>query len=434
MFHTQGQIEEFLLEHLHGNGLRCHHCISGKKQCAPCPGDQVVEYPPRQPECPDPALHAQHGTHEPRRRWRCRCCRSYLSVTSGTLLDGVKLPLRMVMRCLYNLVEERYGKSTGPAARNLNRVNRNARRGSVHLLMHRIRGAMDEELPPFEGTTEIDEAVVNLPGGPIHLIGAYNHRTRLVRIEIISKHADQAIMRDFILRVTAPGSRIYTDGTAAYPENLPDRSHHIVIHSNYEWGKREEVKLPGGEKTTIYVTTNRIERSWGFLKRALRIPVTVSPKHFPRYLAETQWRINHLHNRKEAETYTGNERRNLVLMGQLVANMYHRRITVKGIRGGESARTEPQRRRRTHQSKVCWTIPFSQLRLNSFSPHDHCSQLPGSSNGGGSITCNYNHRPAEETALWDGSNGLAETVPDARPARHEPQLPPVHRPAITSTV
>ena len=101
LFRTQEQVEEFLLKHLHGNDIRCHHCVAGRRSCAPCAGDQVVEYPPRIPKCPNPARHTQHDTHEPRRQWRCQCCRSYLSVTSGTLLDSVKLPLRTILRCLH---------------------------------------------------------------------------------------------------------------------------------------------------------------------------------------------------------------------------------------------------------------------------------------------------------------------------------------------
>ena len=201
---------------------------------------------------------------------------------------------------------------------------------------------MYEEFAPFEGTTEIDEAQVKMPEGVIHLIGAFNVDTGRVRIEIIPKEADREIMAEFILRVTAPGSRIDTDGTAAWPPWIRDREHHVVIHSAHDYAHREEIKGPDGKMKTIYVTTLHIEGSWGFLKRALRIPLTVSYKHFPRYLAEAQWRISHLHNRKEAEAFTGDERRNLLLMGQIVANMPHRRITVKEIREGKRACAKPQ--------------------------------------------------------------------------------------------
>ena len=340
LFGTQYQREAFLLEYLHGGDLRCHLCITGQKKCAPCAGDRVYETRARQPKCPDPNNHARHGTHEPRRQWRCRCCRSFLSVTAGTLLDRVKLPLSLVIRCIYNLVEERYGITLGKMSRSFNRREKDGRRGSAHMLMHRIREAMDEAFAPFEGTTEIDTAQVKLPEGVIHLIGAFNVDTGRVRIEIIPKDADQNIMAEFILRVTAPGSRIDTDGTAAWPPWIHDREHHVVIHSAFDFAHREEIDGPDGKKT-IYVTTLHIEGSWGFLKRSLRIPLTVSHKHFPRYLAEAQWRISHLHNRKEAEAYTGKERRNLVLMGQIIANMPYRWITVKGIREGERAHTAP---------------------------------------------------------------------------------------------
>ena len=341
-FNTQWKREQFLLEWLHSDDLRCHLCINGRKECCPCAGDRVYETQPRQPKCRNPENHDQHRTHEPRRQWRCRCCRSRLSVTSGTLLHAVKLPLSIVMRCIYHLVDERYGITAGEMSRKFNRPGKDGRRGSAHMLMHRMREAMHEELAPFEGTTEIDTAQVTLPEGAIHLIGAFNVGTGRARIEIIPKEADQEIMTEFILRVTAPGSRIDTDGTAAWPPRIPDREHHVVIHSAHDYAHREEVMGPDGKMKTIYVTTLHIEGSWGFLKRALRIPVTVSHKHFPRYLSEAQWRISNLHNRKEAEAYTGEERRNLILMGQILANMPHPRITIKEIRQGRRAHTEPQ--------------------------------------------------------------------------------------------
>lgn len=342
LFDTQWKREQFLLDWLHGGDLRCHLCITGQKACFPCAGDRVYEIQARQPECPNPDNHARHGTHESRRQWRCRCCRSRLSVTSGTLLHGVKLPLRAVIRCIHHLVDERYGITVGEMSRKFNRRGKDGRRGSAHMMLHRIREAMDEEHAPFEGTTEIDEAQIKLPEGVIHLLGAFNIATGRVRIEIIPKEADRAIMADFILRVTAPGSRIDTDGTAAWPPWIRDRQHHTVIHSAYDYAHHEEITGPDGKQKTIYVTTLHIEGSWGFLKRALRIPLTVSHKHFPRYLSEAQWRINRLHNRKEAEAYNGEERRNYVLMGQIVANMPHRWTTVQEIREGKRARTEPQ--------------------------------------------------------------------------------------------
>ena len=342
LFDTQEKREEFLLEWLHGGDLRCHLCIKGREKCFPCAGDRVYETRPRQTACPNPANHARHGTHEPRRQWRCKCCRSRLSVTAGTLLDSIKLPLSAIVRCIHTLVKERYWISVGEMSHEFNRRGKDGRRGSAHMLLHRVREAMYEEFAPFEGTTEIDSAQVVLPEGVIHLIGAFNVDTGRARIEIIPKDADRAIMAEFILRVTAPGSRIDTDGTAAWPPWILDREHHVVIHSAHDYAHREEITGPDGKKKTIYVTTLHIEGSWGFLKRALRIPRTVSHKHFPRYLAEAQWRISHLHNRKEAEAYTGEERRNYVLMGHIVANMPHRRTTVQEIREGKRARTEPQ--------------------------------------------------------------------------------------------
>ena len=46
------------------------------------------------------------------------------------------------------------------------------------------------------------------------------------------------------------------------------------------------------------------------------------------------WRINHLGNRLEVESYEGEERRGVALMGQIVANIGSRRLNPKGLREG----------------------------------------------------------------------------------------------------
>ena len=98
-------------------------------------------------------------------------------------------------------------------------------------------------------------------------------------------------MRDFINRVSVPGSRVYTDGTASWPPGI-DRIHHVLIHVDFEFGRREEPskEFPEG----YYITTNRIEGSWGLLRRALRIPRTLNLKYFPLFVDEEMWRVNHL--------------------------------------------------------------------------------------------------------------------------------------------
>ena len=323
--------DDFLLRHLNGGHTTCHKCEPG--ECSKGHDHGLTERPPRELKCPNPASHDGRCIHEVLREWRCRCCGSNVSVTSGIEgLHGVKLPLRMVLRCIHNMVNARNGISALSMGGHLNTRARTSRHLTILHLMHRVREAMHETHPlPFKGPVEIDEAKLKLKDGEVHLIGAYDHATRRVYIEILDGPATQTVMRDFVERVSPPRSWVYTDGTAAWPPGI-DRVHGVVIHKNFEFGRAEELKGEGNGWS--YITTNRIEGSWGRVRRAQRIPTTVTRKFFPLYLDEVMWRINHLGNRLEAESYKGAERRGAALMGQIVANMGKRRLNPKELREG----------------------------------------------------------------------------------------------------
>ena len=328
VFRWPGAVEEFLLHYLHDDCITCHRCQPD--ECRKHHEHGLTERRSRRP-CPDPDNHHKdrHDDHGTRREWRCRCCRAHVSVTSGTFLKSVKLPLRKVLRCIYNMVDAAYGVAAIRMGVRLNSRGRTMRHGTILQLMHRIRKVMRETHPlPFEGKVEIDEAFVKLKDGVVCLLGAYDTKTRRVYIEIIDGPATKEVMRDFVERVSWPGSRVDTDGTAAWPDDI-DRIHGIVIHKYFDYGHVEELKGKGNGR--FYITTDRIEGSWGLLKRALRIPVTASCKYFPLYLAEAMWRINHIRNRLEAESYTGEDRRVLALMGQLLANGSISRLTTDEI-------------------------------------------------------------------------------------------------------
>ena len=311
--------ERLFLEWAHNNNRQCHKCK---------PGDCTKRH--------SHGVLLQPRTQKGRRRWRCPCCRSYLSVTSGTLLHSLKMPPKTVLKCLYYMIRSRRGISAMQMAGFFNVAGKNMPIARILKLMHRIRAAMAEDPPVFEGTTEIDEAVIILSDGTqAHLIGAYNHGTGRVHIETLERKATKPVMRDFINRVTAPGSRIYVDGDAAVPREGPDRDttrkYHWLNHTTFEWGRC--VSLGEDDPRGLWATTNHIEGTWGFLKRSMRLRVSVSRHHLHLYLAEVIWRANYLSNRVEAEVYEGHERRELALMRQVVSRMVGTRITEKALRG-----------------------------------------------------------------------------------------------------
>ena len=304
--------DDRLLRFLYGGNFGCYRCVPGK--CKKGHDHGLTERRLRKLKCPDPNSHEKREKqgnrciHEVRREWRCRCCGSNLSVTAGIKgLSRSKLPNRVMLRCIHIMLRERDGVAANQMARDLNFRGRTMRPGTIRNKMRIIREAMKEQHPlPFRGTVEIDEAKVKLKDGYVYLIGAYDHATRRVYIEILDGPANREVMRDFIERVSLPGSRVYTDGTAAWPPGI-NRIHGVVIHKSFEFGR--EAELYGEGKGWFYITTNGIEGKWGRVRRSLRVTTTVTRKYFPMYLDEAMWRINHLTNRLEAESYEGEARR-----------------------------------------------------------------------------------------------------------------------------
>ena len=140
-------------------------------------------------------------------------------------------------------------------------------------------------------------------------------------------------MRDFVERVSLPKSRVYTDGTRSLASQH-DRIHGVVIHKDFDFRARRQSCMAKANGW-YYITTNRIEGSWGLLRSALRIPGTASCKYFPLYLAEVNVEDQSHQHRLEAEAIKGEERRIAALMGQLVASMGNRRLNIDELPGGQ---------------------------------------------------------------------------------------------------
>ncbi len=141
-----------------------------------------------------------------------------------------------------------------------------------------------------------------------------------------------------IRKHTLPGSTILSDGDATIPKPTEmARNHDSVIHKHFQFLKYSD--LGGILDRVIEVTSNRAEGKHAFLRLTLRIRKGISRQHLERYLAEAAWRINHLHNRVESQSYEGEERRNLSLMRDVLSGATRRKVVLRDLRG------KPQRKR-----------------------------------------------------------------------------------------
>ena len=229
-----------------------------------------------------------------RDQFDCNGCRYRFSVTSGTIFDNTKLPLRKWFVAMYLMIESKKGISANQMKRTLGVSYKTA----WHLC-HRIREAMTTdrfEGPTLFGIIEVDETFVGgrqrgKGRGPYSttnksiVVGAVQRDGR-VRLERIP-NTKRATLDDFIKRtVTDEALAIYTDEFPAY-RGLGDRmgiEHDTVQHNLDEWVVGD-------------VHTNSVEGMWSLFKRSVMGAFhKISVKHMDRYLEELEWRFNNRDN------------------------------------------------------------------------------------------------------------------------------------------
>ncbi|MEX1256131.1 MAG: IS1595 family transposase [Gemmatimonadota bacterium] len=228
-----------------------------------------------------------------RDQFDCNGCRYRFSVTSGTIFDNTKLPLRKWFVAIYLMLESKKGISANQMKRTLGVSYKTA----WHLC-HRIREAMEGGNfsigPTLFGIVEVDETLV---GGKREGVGTGNtvgkhwvvgavQRGGNIRLEAIP-NVRKATLHDFIFRhVSDETEAIYTDELRAYL-GIADHNtrHQTVKHIAKEW------VTPDG------VHTNTVEGVWSLLKRSIMGAFhKVSVKHLNRYLEELEWRFNNRDN------------------------------------------------------------------------------------------------------------------------------------------
>ena len=230
---------------------------------------------------------------------RCRRCRKYFSVTSGTVMHGTELTLQKWALAVYLMLSHPKGVAACQIARDVGVTEKTA----WHL-MHRVREGLlvnPDDLPLMSGKVEVDET---FSGGSLNRMHAkqrkewaskWANKTTVVglleratgRVWIVPVPDDK---HDTLLGViedrVAPGAIIYTDGHRAY-KRLPDfgYAHDNVVHS-----KGEYVKYVDEEPE---VHTNGIESRWALFKKTLGGTFhSPSAGHLFRYAAEQAYRNN----------------------------------------------------------------------------------------------------------------------------------------------
>ena len=263
--------------------LAIHQLISNNMQCGGCVNVMMTFC-----RC------AQSGD---RFVWRCRLCKSKTTIRRGSFFAGSHLPLWKIITMVYKWcfeVPQRYIMREVSLTRNETMVEwANVCRNICIHWYHNADpielGGMDDNNEPRD--VEIDETFYfhrKYHRGARHggkwVFGAVERGSgRCLLQEVV--HRDAATLLPIIQRNILPGTRIISDGWAAYRNisniNNGQYVHEIVNH---------RVNFVDPIEPTIHTQT--IEGLWQIAKAKLRRQHGTSRHLFPTYIYEIMWRRN----------------------------------------------------------------------------------------------------------------------------------------------
>jgi len=269
--------------------------------------------------CVEGAYRVASGKPQP---YRCKTCKRYFSLKTGTAMEDSKLPLQKWAWAIYLEMTSLKGVSSMKLHRDLD-----VRQATAWFMQHRIREAFTGLAPVFDGTVEVDEAYFgglrkNMsnakraelagtgrgPVGKTAVVGAKDRETGQVTARVIDS-TDRETLQGFVDEHATADATLYTDDATAYKGS--GREHETVKHSAAEYVRYLE-------NATVH--TNGVESFWSMLKRAHKgVYHRLSAKHLQRYVAEFAGR----HNLRELDT--------LAQMQHVVAAMVGKRLTYRKL-------------------------------------------------------------------------------------------------------
>jgi transposase-like protein len=210
--------------------------------------------------------------------FECADCGHQTSLTSGTVLEKTRKPLKVWFRAIFEISTRR----TGISAKDLQRIMGFGSYETAWTWLHKLRSAMgrsaSEPLGPF---VEMDEALVGGKGSPnkelVMVAAETGGRVRIAHAanndeETCKRFADEEIGQD---------AGVVTDGHAGYnARSLGERSHDAVVQTKAERREADAVQ-------SCHWTISLLKR-WILGTHA----GAISPKHLQAYLDEFSFRYN----------------------------------------------------------------------------------------------------------------------------------------------
>ena len=226
----------------------------------------------------------QKRTTHPTMPHRCRKCRRFFSVRTGTIMEDSKLDYQQWALATYLLQHSKKGISSRALAEALGITQK-----SAWFLAHRIRTSWQIAPAPLPGTVEADETYV---GGrernrhydkkgtkpKLPVVGAKSRETGQVTATVMPAVTKPAI-HAWVSRHVSAGARLFTDQAPVY-RGAPVAEHRTVNHNRKQYVDGE-------------VWTNGVESHWALMKRGYHGTYHWwSAKHMQRYVNEFAGRYN----------------------------------------------------------------------------------------------------------------------------------------------